>query len=353
MKYLYTIIMTLLISFSYGQNITVSVDATELQNSPGFNIVSNHIDLDGDGLFDGNDFNEYNTTDNGDGTFSYTFTNIPSGQKIEYVWKAYFAASSIQENLGSIVGGKGTENYLVSDIPSAETLVTDFFSYGNRTVTSNGNDYTAAMYYFGSIRQPGVTYTEITLNATSGASAWIRSNKNWDIDGPGGTDNGDDTYTVIVPQTDAFEYVWWYDGTAEDLSPNPNGGQNCTGDSAIVNAGSYDDGNGGVGYYGNRMHTAGQSRTDTFNTCPAGTLSIVDNELGVIEIYPNPFVDRISVYTEEAIQVVRIYDLTGRMVQQATPNNTNFNLDVADLSKGIYLLKLKAGDKEATAKLIK
>lgn len=336
--------------------ITVSVDATELQNSPGLNIVSNHIDVNGDGEFNFNDFTEYPAKNNSDGTWSYTFVNIPSGQKIEYVWKAYYPApdAPVQENLGTIVGGKGTDNYLLSEIPAAETLVTDYGSYGNRTVTSDGDNYTAPMYYFGSIRQTGVTYTEITLNATSGASAWIRSNKNWGNDGPGGTDNGDDTYTVIVPQTDAFEYVWWYDGTAEDLSPDPNGGQNCTGDLSIVNAGAWYNTDGSLGgYYGNRMHTAGQSRTDTFNTCPAGTLSIVDNELGVIEIYPNPFVDRISVYTEEAIQVVRIYDLTGRMVQQATPNNTNFNLDVADLSKGIYLLKLNAGDKEATAKLIK
>lgn len=345
--------------------ITVSVDATELENNPGFNIVSNHIDVDGpdgnggntgvpDGLFTYHDFREYVSTNNSDGTFSYTFTNIPSGQKIEYVWKAYFTDNAVQENLGSIVGGKGTDNYLVSEIPAAETLSTNYFDYGNRTVTSDGDNYTAAMYYFGSIRQTGVAYTEITLNATSGAEAWIRSNKNWDNNGPGGTDNGDDTYTVIVPQTDAFEYVWWYDGTAEDLSPNPNGGQNCTGDSSIVNAGAWYNNDGSLGgYYGNRMHTAGQSRTDTFNTCPAGTLSIIDNELGIIEIYPNPFVDRISVNTEEAIDVVRIYDLTGRMVKQATPNKSNFSLDVADLSKGVYLVKLNAGDKEATTKLIK
>ena len=55
----------------------------------------------------------------------------------------------------------------------------------------------------------------------------------------------------------------------------------------------------------------------------------------------------------ETIQSVSIYDLTGRIVKQATPNKANFDLDVADLSNGVYLVKLSAGDIEATTKLIK
>ena len=161
----------------------------------------------------------------------------------------------------------------------------------------------------------------------------------WANIGPGGVDNGDGTYTVYADPSQAFEYYWKLDNVAESSLTS------CTGDSTIINT----DG----ATYANRVHTAGQDRTDEYDTCPPGTLSIIDNELGIIEIYPNPFVDRISVNTEEAIDVVRIYDLTGRMVQQATPNKANFSLNVADLSKGVYLVKLNAGNKEATLKLAK
>ncbi len=325
-----------------NKSITVTVDASELTNSPGFNIVSNHVDVNGDNTFDFNDFTEYPATNNSDGTFSYTFTNIPSGQTIEYVWKAYGNDSSqTQENLGSaaIIGDGQYENYLLADIPAVEALVTDYSTYGNRTVTSDGENYTAQTYYFNSIRRPGVSYPEITLEAASGSTAFIRSSLNWNqVAGAGGKDNGDDTYTVIVLPDSAFEYIWTYNGTEEDLKA-------CTGDSSIVNT---DGAN-----YANRMHGAGESRTDAFNTCPPGTLSIFDAEMGKIEIYPNPFVDNISINADKSIDQVSIFDLTGREVLRATPNAAAFSLDVANLNKGLYLVSLKAGDQEMTTKLVK
>lgn len=122
----------------------------------------------------------------------------------------------------------------------------------------------------------------------------------WANIGPGGVDNGDGTYTVYADPSQAFQYYWKLDDTAESLI-------NCTADPTIVDTDGLN--------YANRIHDAGEDRSDEFNTCPPGTLSIIDNELGIIEIYPNPFVDRISVNTEEAIDVVHFYDLTGRMVK--------------------------------------
>lgn len=82
------------------------------------------------------------------------------------------------------------------------------------------------------------------------------------------------------------------------------------------------------------------------------TASINDIEINV-NVYPNPVKDVLNVISAESIDVVRIFDLTGRVVKQATPNKANFDLDVADLSNGVYLVKLNAGNKEVTTKLIK
>ena len=44
---------------------------------------------------------------------------------------------------------------------------------------------------------------------------------------------------------------------------------------------------------------------------------------------------------------------TGRVIKQSNPNKSSFRLNINDLNKGVYLIKLNAGDKESTTKLIK
>lgn len=333
MKHLYILFLIPFFTIN-AQDITVRVDLSRLTYSgAGMNIYHSG--------------SEHTTTDEGNGIFSYTFTGLSEGDVVEYQWLGYIDSSSSTSGATSLIPkilDGGIEENLRRKYSAAytnESLHTDFFSFINYKVTALASDYTSPTHYFGSLERTNVTYSIITLNATSGGTykAW-NAEASWNH-GVGTVDNGDDTYTLTLdPTTDSWEYYWKEEAsdTSEDLT-------SCTGNIAIVNT----DGSS----YANRVHNAGESRTDTFNTCPAGTLSIIDNELGIIEIYPNPFVDRISVNTEEAIDVVRIYDLTGRMVQQTTPNKANFSLNVADLSKGVYLVKLNAGDKEATTKLIK
>lgn len=82
------------------------------------------------------------------------------------------------------------------------------------------------------------------------------------------------------------------------------------------------------------------------------TASIGDLDFN-FEVYPNPVKEVLNVISAESIEMVKIYDLTGSIVKQATPKKANFDLDVADLSNGVYLVKLNAGNKEVTTKLIK
>ena len=84
------------------------------------------------------------------------------------------------------------------------------------------------------------------------------------------------------------------------------------------------------------------------NTASVG--KIQDFELS---LYPNPATDIVNINTSISIDRVRLYDITGRVVIEANPNKVNFDLDVTGLSKGVYLVKLNAGNKEATTKLVK
>lgn len=82
------------------------------------------------------------------------------------------------------------------------------------------------------------------------------------------------------------------------------------------------------------------------------TASIDDLENN-IHVYPNPAKDTVRISAAESIDRLRIYDLTGRLVKQASPHKAAFSVDVSGLSKGVYLVKLNAGDREATTKMIK
>ena len=69
--------------------------------------------------------------------------------------------------------------------------------------------------------------------------------------------------------------------------------------------------------------------------------------------YPNPVENTLNVSAGVVVDGISIYDLTGREVMRANPNSAAFNLDVSSLNKGMYLVKVKAGEQELTTKLVK
>ena len=69
--------------------------------------------------------------------------------------------------------------------------------------------------------------------------------------------------------------------------------------------------------------------------------------------YPNPVENTLNVRAGVVVDGISIYDLTGREVMRANPNSAAFNLDVSSLNKGMYLVKVKAGEQELTTKLVK
>ena len=155
-----TLLLLLMSAVSWAQ-ITVSVDVSEI-NAGGVNIVTPATP-------GGSDWNEFAAVDEGNGVFSYTFSSVNVGVKVEYVWKIYYTAGGVEQEslLGKIRGGD-VENDLGANLPAQELLNTDYSSYCNRAVLSSGAPYTAQRYFFNSIRQPGVDYPEITVTAPAG-----------------------------------------------------------------------------------------------------------------------------------------------------------------------------------------
>lgn len=92
---------------------------------------------------------------------------------------------------------------------------------------------------------------------------------------------------------------------------------------------------------------------DRFTFGEFATLSNSKISISDVSIYPNPAKNFVNISAGEKIDSATIYDLTGRIVKRSYPNKEIFDFNISDLSNGIYLVKLNAGDKESTTKLIK
>jgi hypothetical protein len=86
------------------------------------------------------------------------------------------------------------------------------------------------------------------------------------------------------------------------------------------------------------------------NVNVTGTLSINEfiNNLD-FTIYPNPTNNFVNIVTKENIEKIEVYDILGKIVKV---KNKGVNIDLSDLSKGIYALKVTTIDGKIAAKKI-
>ena len=306
---------------STSQTITVSIDVSA--DPGGVNIVTPTVSgswAEYAATVDPNDANK----------FSYTFAEGVTSA--EFVWKVYgTSAGDVQESLTSLVGGGAIENNLAATLPTGNGINTDYSTYCNRTVASDSGDFVAPTFIFNSFKQVGVTYTELVLTADSGDSYAIDYSVNdySEYHGPGATDNGDGTYTVIVDPSSAFTYLWYNrtTSTQEDLS--------ACGSS-------------------NRNHTAGVSEADSFGVCPASA-DVKDNNIVNVSVYPNPSNSDWNFRTPNTvINSVEVFNLLGkRVASQRSNNNTEISISTQGLTSGIYIARITTEQGTKSVKLIK
>jgi len=78
-------------------------------------------------------------------------------------------------------------------------------------------------------------------------------------------------------------------------------------------------------------------------------LSIEDNELQDLSIYPNPASEKVNIVSNNPIDNIEVYDILGKQVR--TLRSTN-EVDVSDLNSGIYLFKIWIGNQVQTKKIV-
>ncbi|MBN2167580.1 MAG: T9SS type A sorting domain-containing protein, partial [Marinilabiliaceae bacterium] len=93
------------------------------------------------------------------------------------------------------------------------------------------------------------------------------------------------------------------------------------------------------------------NKTITANFALLNNITKIESDL--VNIYPNPFRNSITIKSESEIESVVIYDLSGKTLinnQLAKQNTINTN----SLSKGVYLIEIKMRNgKINTKKIVK
>mgnify|MGYP003974139497 FL=1 len=73
----------------------------------------------------------------------------------------------------------------------------------------------------------------------------------------------------------------------------------------------------------------------------ANSLSVSDQELIKLSIYPNPTSDIISIKGVENIKSIKVYSILGGLEKEVF--NTN-QIDVSELSPGVHFIKINNGN---------
>ena len=83
----------------------------------------------------------------------------------------------------------------------------------------------------------------------------------------------------------------------------------------------------------------------------AGTSGVEESELSQVSIYPNPATTMLNVHAEN-FREVQIINFLGQVVYSANITDNNFQINVSNLSNGVYFVRLN-GETTTTQKFIK
>lgn len=81
-------------------------------------------------------------------------------------------------------------------------------------------------------------------------------------------------------------------------------------------------------------------------------VSVDENPLSNVKLYPNPTSGQLSIEAEE-MTFVSVYDLVGQCVMQMSAENGQATLDMSQLRNGVYFIKVNTGNGSAVQRVVK
>tara|TARA_R110000737_G_scaffold115473_1_gene148386 strand:- start:24697 stop:26028 length:1332 start_codon:yes stop_codon:yes gene_type:complete len=268
--------------------------------------------------------------DNGNGTWTVNLNPTPTAD-MEYL----FIVDGVQENL-------------ISDMLNGGTCapVTDYANYANRKWLVGDGDVTDI--YFDRCVPCSYPDLIITTEICDSANSVNLTGPIWSWNpafGPQAVDNGNGTWTFTISPapTDTLEYLLVKDGQVmENLI------------QAMVNGGSCAPVTD-YSTYANRQWYIGQGAvTNTYGSCVnCASLSIDENSLNAISVYPNPAKTIINIKRDLNMEKIQVYSMVGNQVMDVDVNSKDYDLNIQNLATGVYQIVVLGSNSISRTQIIK
>lgn len=82
-------------------------------------------------------------------------------------------------------------------------------------------------------------------------------------------------------------------------------------------------------------------------------LGLADVEVNEVSVSPNPFSGMVKVASSKRIDKVSVVDITGKVVFEADVNGFNTQLELNNLTQGMYLVRVFSGSEVSTERIVK
>ena len=77
------------------------------------------------------------------------------------------------------------------------------------------------------------------------------------------------------------------------------------------------------------------------------------NNVFEVAVYPNPFVNTLSIDHNSTTGQVLLVDANGKLVKEEALESTTHNLDVTNIPSGMYYIKIVSGSEYSIQQVIK
>ena len=83
------------------------------------------------------------------------------------------------------------------------------------------------------------------------------------------------------------------------------------------------------------------------------TLSVSENEIVGLKLYPNPTPKIVSIVSQNIIDKVIIYDVTGKSIKEQKSYKNTIEIDISSFSLGVYHFVIFSKGKKQSLKVVK
>jgi hypothetical protein len=86
---------------------------------------------------------------------------------------------------------------------------------------------------------------------------------------------------------------------------------------------------------------------------PGTTVSVIENDMSQIRMYPNPVIDELNIDGLSGDETIQLFDITGKLLRSFENYNSTCRLNLKTLDDGVYFVQTISENTNRTYKIVK